>query len=136
MGGPSRVASYSFHLSRPILPQHRHPLKSRPLIPLLKRLLAVLLESLSIAVVYLHEVSDYFVVVEFALVGEEGGETDVFDVVAPFAEGDEALQGLDVLLVVVVPDFVAFELASSTTDAAAVVIRGVDLPAQLVPLHA
>ena len=58
----------------------------------------------------------------------------MFDVVAPFAEGDEALQGLHVLLVVVVPDFVALHFACGTTDAAAVVVIGVDLFAQLVPL--
>jgi hypothetical protein len=96
---------------------------------LLECLLAVKLEGFSIAAVYFHEVGDDFVVVEFALSGEEAGEADVFDVVAPFAEGDEALQGLDVLLVVVVPDFVAFKFPLCSTDAAAVVVVGIDLPA-------
>ena len=45
-------------------------------------------------------------------------------------------QGLDVLLVVVVPDFVAFELAVGPTNAAAVIVLSIDLPAQFVPLRA
>ena len=39
------------------------------------------------------------------------------------------------LLVVVVPDFVAFEFALRSTDAAAMVVVGVDLFAQFVPLR-
>ena len=50
----------------------------------------MLLEGCAVAVVDLHEVGDDFFVVEFALSGEEAGEAEVFDVVAPFAEGDEA----------------------------------------------
>lgn len=95
----------------------------------------MLLEHFLIAIVDLHEVGDDLIVVEFALVGEEAGEADVFDVVAPFAEGYEALQALDVLLVVVVPDFVAFEFAPCAADAATMIVVGIHLFAQFVPLR-
>ncbi len=95
----------------------------------------MLLKGFSIATIDLHEVGDDLIVVEFALTGEQAGEADVFDMVAPFAECYETLQALDVPLVVVAPDFVAFELASRATDAAAMVVVGIDLFAQFVPLR-
>lgn len=71
------------------------------------------------------------------VVAVHAGEAEVLHAVAVRAEGDEPLQALHVVLVIVGPHLVAFDgvsLPSPTTDFAAVPSPAVDCPPHEVPL--
>lgn len=64
-------------------------------------------EGFSIDIIYPHEMFDQFVHIEQPFRGLDSGKTYMLDHVAIIAQSYEAFQGLDMVFVIVFPDFVA-----------------------------